>query len=76
MNWIIPGKFLAFSGPAATRAEYYGYRSPVPEDYIDYFMAHNIQVNRGSNSSLALNRSARPCPKTTSTTSSRRTASR
>ena len=44
MNWIVPGKFLAFSGPAATRAEYYGYRAPVPEDYIDYFKAHNIQA--------------------------------
>ncbi|GAQ83809.1 Protein tyrosine phosphatase CDC14 [Klebsormidium nitens] len=37
LNWIIPGKLLAFSGPQAKRTEIYGYRTLVPEDYLDYF---------------------------------------
>jgi len=37
LNWIIPGKFVAFSGPASKRLEYSGYRTLVPEDYVEYF---------------------------------------
>ena len=33
MNWILPGKFIAFSGPSAKHTEYYGYRTLTPEDY-------------------------------------------
>lgn len=42
MNWILPGKFLAFSGPSAKRTEFYGYRTLTPEDYISYFKKHGI----------------------------------
>lgn len=37
LNWILPGKFIAFSGPSAKRTEFYGYRTLVPEDYWDFF---------------------------------------
>ena len=36
MNWILPGKFLAFSGPQARRAHHHGCVH-VPEDYVAYF---------------------------------------
>lgn len=42
LNWIVPGKFLAFSGPSNKRTEYYGYRTLVPEDYIQYFKHKNV----------------------------------
>lgn len=42
LNWIVPGKFLAFSGPSNKRTEYYGYRSLVPEDYIQYFKHKHV----------------------------------
>ena len=38
LNWIIPGKFVAFGGPASKTVEHPGsYRSLVPEDYLEYF---------------------------------------
>mmetsp|Transcript_16258 Transcript_16258/g.26820 ORF Transcript_16258/g.26820 Transcript_16258/m.26820 type:complete len:540 (+) Transcript_16258:141-1760(+) len=38
LNWIIPGKFVAFSGPSNTRTETPdGFRTLVPEDYFSYF---------------------------------------
>ncbi|XP_024530219.1 dual specificity protein phosphatase CDC14C isoform X3 [Selaginella moellendorffii] len=54
LNWIVPNKLVAFSGPAPRRSQVYpsllfpeccqvvrwqmyGYRSLVPEDYIEYF---------------------------------------
>eukprot|EP00898_Chlorokybus_atmophyticus_P008133 jgi/Chlat1/8320/Chrsp8S09242 len=42
LNWIVPKKLLAFSGPSARRAEFYGYRSLVPEDYIQYFKQSGV----------------------------------
>nr|XP_033784264.1 dual specificity protein phosphatase CDC14B isoform X3 [Geotrypetes seraphini] len=41
-NWIIPGKFLAFSGPhPKTRVEN-GYPHHAPEAYFAYFKKHSI----------------------------------
>ncbi len=37
LNWIVPGKLVAFSGPAARGNEIPGYRLHTPEDYWDYF---------------------------------------
>lgn len=37
LNWIVPGKAIAFSGPSAKRTELYGYRTLVPEDYWDFY---------------------------------------
>eukprot|EP01018_Ginkgo_biloba_P016891 Gb_00815 [translate_table: standard] len=37
LNWIVPNKLVAFSGPGARRIEMCGYRTLVPEDYVDYF---------------------------------------
>ena len=42
MNWTLPGRFLAFSGPSAKRTEFYGYRTAVPEDYHQRFRAMGI----------------------------------
>jgi len=51
-NWILPGKILAFSGPASRADEYPGFRAMTPEDYFRYFAA------RGVTSVVRLNRSA------------------
>ncbi|XP_050356072.1 dual specificity protein phosphatase CDC14AB-like isoform X2 [Nymphalis io] len=40
LNWIVPGKFLAFIGPV----EYSGYFYHPPEIYISYFLESNVKV--------------------------------
>ncbi|XP_061755978.1 dual specificity protein phosphatase CDC14B isoform X2 [Nerophis ophidion] len=42
LNWIIPGKFLAFSGPHPKSKIENGYPLHAPEAYIPYFRQHNI----------------------------------
>ncbi len=58
MNWIVPSKFLAFSGPHASHHSDAGLRTltpgllsfafifstyrHIPEDYIPYFKKHNV----------------------------------
>ncbi|GLC37545.1 hypothetical protein PLESTM_000600700 [Pleodorina starrii] len=42
LNWIVPGKFVAFSGPAARSNEIAGYRLHTPEDYWDYFRRKGV----------------------------------
>jgi len=37
LNWIVPGKLMAFSGPSATPRHFGGWRTYTPEDYIPYF---------------------------------------
>jgi cell division cycle 14 len=37
MNWIIPGKMLAFSGPSPTPKDPDGWRVFTPEDYVPLF---------------------------------------
>lgn len=44
LNWIVPGKFVAFCGPAAKPTEYVGFRAMTPEDYWDYFRAKGVQA--------------------------------
>lgn len=39
MNWIIPGKFIAFMGPIDNRAER---RGNAPEDYLQVFKHFNV----------------------------------
>ncbi|XP_070256981.1 dual specificity protein phosphatase CDC14B isoform X3 [Myotis yumanensis] len=42
LNWIIPGRFIAFCGPySRTRLEN-GYYQHSPEAYIPYFKNHNV----------------------------------
>ncbi|MGH0188538.1 UNVERIFIED_CONTAM: hypothetical protein FKN15_030287 [Acipenser sinensis] len=41
-NWIIPGKFLAFSGPHPKSRIENGYPLHAPEAYFPYFRKHNI----------------------------------
>ncbi|KAJ0171508.1 hypothetical protein K1T71_013058 [Dendrolimus kikuchii] len=40
LNWIIPGKFLAFIGPVDYSVSLYH----PPEMYIDYFMENNVKI--------------------------------
>eukprot|EP01016_Furgasonia_blochmanni_P013076 TRINITY_DN1660_c0_g2_i4.p1 TRINITY_DN1660_c0_g2~~TRINITY_DN1660_c0_g2_i4.p1 ORF type:complete len:486 (-),score=96.22 TRINITY_DN1660_c0_g2_i4:205-1536(-) len=42
MNWIVPGKFLAFSGPSATSRDPDGYKTFTPEDYVPIFKKFNV----------------------------------
>jgi len=42
MNWIIPGKFLAFSSPSSQPYDSEGYRTYTPEDYSPIFKKWNI----------------------------------
>ncbi|NXH19689.1 CC14A phosphatase, partial [Bucco capensis] len=41
-NWIIPGKFLAFSGPHPKSKLENGYPLHAPEAYFLYFKKHNV----------------------------------
>ncbi|CAB3991611.1 dual specificity phosphatase CDC14A isoform X1, partial [Paramuricea clavata] len=41
-NWIVPGKFLAFSGPHNKTRILNGYPLHAPESYIPYFRKHGI----------------------------------
>ncbi|KAM3876413.1 dual specificity protein phosphatase CDC14AB [Diretmus argenteus] len=41
-NWIVPGKFLAFSGPHPKTKMENGYPLHAPEAYFPYFRKHNI----------------------------------
>lgn len=43
LNWIIPGKLVAFCGPAANPNAYVGFRAMVPEDYWEYFRRRGVQ---------------------------------
>ncbi|KAM3961456.1 uncharacterized protein ACR2FA_004572 [Aphomia sociella] len=40
LNWIVPGKFLAFIGPVDNSISLYH----PPEMYIDYFLNNNVQI--------------------------------
>lgn len=42
LNWIVPGKFLAFAGPYGERKNFGGWHTLTPEDYLEYFKTHKI----------------------------------
>uniref|UniRef100_A0A7N9B212 Cell division cycle 14Ab n=1 Tax=Mastacembelus armatus TaxID=205130 RepID=A0A7N9B212_9TELE len=42
LNWIVPGKFLAFSGPHSKTKLENGYPLHAPEAYFPYFRKHNV----------------------------------
>jgi cell division cycle 14 len=42
LNWIVPNKFVAFSGPASRCNEIAGYRLHTPEDYWDYYRKKGV----------------------------------
>ncbi|WIA28379.1 hypothetical protein OEZ86_010925 [Tetradesmus obliquus] len=44
LNWIVPGKLVAFSGPAVRPTDYVGFRAMVPEDYWDYWHKRGVQA--------------------------------
>jgi cell division cycle 14 len=41
-NWIIPGKFLAFSNPSNTNSDHYGFYNYTPDDYSPTFKKMGI----------------------------------
>ncbi|KAI5101153.1 dual specificity protein phosphatase CDC14AB isoform X2 [Silurus meridionalis] len=43
-NWIVPGKFLAFSGPHPKSKVENGYPLHAPEAYFSYFRKHNVST--------------------------------
>lgn len=42
LNWIIPGKLLAFSTPRNEQYDQEGYRNMTPMDYVPIFKAFNV----------------------------------
>ena len=42
LNWIVPGKFIAFCGPRSRTVIENGLYSHGPETYIDYFKKNNV----------------------------------
>lgn len=44
LNWIVPGKLVAFSGPAVRGNEIAGYRLHTPEDYWDYWRKKGVSA--------------------------------
>jgi len=44
LNWIIPGKFIAFSGPADKPKDPDGYRRFTPEDYVPIFKKFGVTM--------------------------------
>uniref|UniRef100_A0A8D3CKQ3 Cell division cycle 14Ab n=1 Tax=Scophthalmus maximus TaxID=52904 RepID=A0A8D3CKQ3_SCOMX len=44
LNWIVPGKFLAFSGPHPKTKVESGYPLHAPEAYFPYFRKHNVST--------------------------------
>ena len=44
LNWILPGKFLAFCGPHNESKSRNGYTLHAPEAYFDYFRSHNVRA--------------------------------
>lgn len=44
LNWILPGKFIAFCGPHATCKIEHGYLLHAPESYFNYFESHNVST--------------------------------
>ncbi|XP_014613173.1 PREDICTED: dual specificity protein phosphatase CDC14B isoform X1 [Polistes canadensis] len=44
LNWIVPGKFIAFCGPHAKSKIENGYPLHAPESYFDYFRRNNVST--------------------------------
>ena len=42
LNWVVPGKLLAFAGPSEVSRLFYGYKTLVPEDYHEVFKTSHI----------------------------------
>ncbi|CAD7934658.1 unnamed protein product [Amoebophrya sp. A120] len=44
ISWVIPEKFLAFSGPSGNGIDTYGYPAFTPEDYVPIFRNANVST--------------------------------
>lgn len=44
LNWIVPGKLIAFAGPSAQPKHFGGWRTFTPEDYISYFSEKKVNA--------------------------------
>jgi len=43
-NWVLPGKFVAFSGPSKTNRDPDGWRTFTPEDYVPIFKQLGVKL--------------------------------
>jgi cell division cycle 14 len=44
LNWVVPGKFIAFSGPSSTTKDSDGWRTFTPEDYVPIFKKFGVTM--------------------------------
>jgi len=44
LNWVLPGKFIAFAGPQGSRDSIEGYKMLTPDDFISYFKKRNVSL--------------------------------
>jgi len=44
LNWVVPGKFVGFSGPSSVQRDADGYRRFTPEDYVPIFKKNGITM--------------------------------
>ena len=44
LNWIQPGKFIAFAGPHGSKDSVEGYRMLTPDDYVPYFKKKKVSL--------------------------------
>jgi cell division cycle 14 len=44
LNWVVPGKFIAFSGPSSNPRDAEGWRTYTPEDYVPIFKKFNVNL--------------------------------
>ena len=44
LNWIMPGKFMAFSGPSNTQYDKDGWRTFTPDDYEPIFKQFGVTM--------------------------------
>jgi len=44
LNWVVPGKFIGFSGPSATQKDPDGYKRFTPEDYVPIFKKNGVTM--------------------------------
>jgi len=44
LNWVQPGKFVAFAGPQVSKDGPDGYRCLTPEDYVPYFKKKKVSL--------------------------------
>jgi len=44
LNWVVPGKFIGFSGPSSVSRDPDGYKRFTPEDYVPIFKKNGVTM--------------------------------